>query len=102
MEKFIEEAIKKAKDANLMSDEAHEHISKLFDRDKIKVLDEWEKAQPEEIVMLFCAIFNPMPKPILSHFVALWDLFYAAGYWARNQEALEAMADNDGKGQSAD
>lgn len=96
MEKFIEEAIKKANDANLMSDEAHEHISKLFDRDKIKVLEEWRKAQPEEIVMLFCALFNPMPTPILSHFIDLWDLFYAAGYYARNEEALAEMT-NDGK-----
>lgn len=102
MEKFIEEAMKKANEANLMSDESSNHIAELFDKAKIPTLEAWRQSVPESIVELFCLLYNPMPSQILADFVKLWEAFFAAGYWARNQEALEAMADNDGKGQSAD
>lgn len=39
MEKFIEEAMKKANAANLMSDEATNHIAELFDKAKIPTME---------------------------------------------------------------
>ena len=100
MEKFIEEAMKKANAANLMSDEATNHIVELFDKAKIHTLEAWRKSVPEPIVELFCVLYNPMPSRIFSDFVKLWEAFFVAGYWARNMEALEEMA-NDGEGQGA-
>lgn len=100
MEKFIEEAMKKANAANLMTDEAATHIGELFDKAKIHTLEAWRKSVPEPIVDLFCALYNPMPQPIFNDFARLWEAFFAAGYWARNMEALEEMA-NDGEGQGA-
>ena len=101
MEKFIEEAMKKAIDANLMSDEAHKRIGELFDEAKIPTMEAWRAAVPEQVVTLFCAFHNPMPQILFNEFAKLWEAFFIAGYWARNREVLEGMAD-DGQGQSAD
>ena len=101
MDKFIEEAMRKANDANLMSDEAHKHVAELFDKAKIPTMEAWRGATPEPVVELFCAFHNPMPEQIFNHMARLWEAFFIAGYWARNQEALEEMT-HDGKGQSAD